>query len=55
MQRSLDEGSKFCRECELLLFNKCLEIHKIFNESHNLEEKEAPLKEICEAYTEYTE
>ena len=32
-----------------------LEIHKIFNESHNLEEKEAPLKEICEAYSEYTE
>jgi len=30
-----------------------LEIHKIFNESYYLEEKEAPSKEICEAHSKY--
>ena len=49
------EGVKYCRECELWLCDKCLEIHKIFNESHNLQEKEAPLKEICEDHSEYTQ
>ena len=49
------EGIKYCKDCELWLCSKCLEIHKIFNESHILEEKEAPLKEICEAHSEYTQ
>ena len=50
-----NEGTKYCRDCELWLCDKCLEIHKIFNEIHTLEEKELPLREICEEHSEYTQ
>ena len=49
------EGVKYCRDCELWLCDKCLEIHKVFNNVHTLEEKELPLKEICEVHSEYTQ
>ena len=49
------EGAKYCRDCELWLCDKCLEIHKVFNDVHILEEKELPLKEICEVHSEYTQ
>ena len=48
------EGVKYCRDCELWLCDKCIEIHKVFNELHTLEDKEAPLREICEDHGEYT-
>ena len=47
-------GNKYCRDCELWLCDKCLEIHKVFNEIHNLEERELPLKEICDDHSEFT-
>ena len=47
-------GTKYCKNCELWLCNKCLEIHKVFNEIHELEETELPLKEICDVHSEYT-
>ena len=47
-------SSKYCRDCELWLCDKCLEIHKVFNEIHNLQEKEFPLKEICKDHSEFT-
>ena len=47
-------GTKFCRDCELWLCDQCLEIHKVFNEIHNLEERELPLKQICDDHSEYT-
>ena len=47
-------GTKYCRNCELWLCDKCLEIHKVFNEIHELEERELPLKEICDVHSEYT-
>ena len=50
-----NEGKKYCRDCELWLCDKCLEIHKVFNETHTLEEKELPLREICEDHSEYTQ
>ena len=49
------EGTKYCRDCELWLCEKCLEIHKVFNKIHSLENKELPLKEICETHSEYTQ
>ena len=49
------EGVKYCRDCELWLCDKCLEIHKVFNDVHILEEKELPLKELCEVHSEYTQ
>ena len=48
-------GNKYCRDCELWLCDKCLEIHKVFNEIHNLEEQELPLKEICDDHSEFTQ
>ena len=50
-----NEGIKYCRDCELWLCEKCLEIHKVFNNIHTLEEKELPLREICETHSEYTQ
>ena len=47
-------GTKYCRDCELWLCSECLSIHKVFNEIHNLEENEAPLKEICDDHSEFT-
>ena len=49
------EGTKYCRDCEIWLCEKCLEIHKVFNQIHTLESKELPLKEICETHSEYTQ
>lgn len=49
-----NEGTKYCRDCELWLCDKCLEIHKVFNQIHSLEEKELPLREICDTHSEYT-
>ena len=50
-----NEGKKYCRDCELWLCDQCLDIHKVFNETHTLEEKELPLREICEEHSEYTQ
>ena len=47
-------GSKYCQDCELWLCDKCLEIHKVFNQIHNLKERESPLREICEDHSEFT-
>ena len=38
-----------------MINDEYIDIHKIFNSSHNLEQKETPLKEICEAHSEYTQ
>ena len=48
------EGTKYCRDCELWLCDKCLDIHKVFNQIHTLETKELPLKQICETHSEFT-
>ena len=41
------DGIKFCKICELWLCNECLNIHKVFNNNHELSNNEFNISHIC--------
>ena len=43
-------GIKYCKECELWLCNECINIHSVFNNNHNLLDKEISLKVKCKSH-----
>ena len=45
--------TKSCRDCYLWFCDQYLEIHKVFNEIHYLEQRELPLKEIFDEHSKY--
>ena len=46
-----NEGTKYCKDCELWLCEECIKIHSIFNKDHSLIEKEIPLRNKCKIHS----